>query len=205
MWCRPTTKGSHGWWIGSAIVSALGALDPSRGLFSLLRPGAMSGALRETHRVNMSGAPFTACSERNIKFRVSREAAHETSAWHRRCGRLARLGDSCICSIRADACYRCSGAIQPFSCRARTPWKTIGLSNRFARIERTGATRSDAAVRRTGAARLPKTGNRSEDRRSTAAGFCKELHAIGSVGHYFCLAGLLLRLSRGGCTRRRRH
>jgi hypothetical protein len=66
----------HKWFarvvIGSAFVSALGALDPSRGLFSLLRPGATGGALRETRRVNMFGAPFTARSERNIKFRVSR-------------------------------------------------------------------------------------------------------------------------------------
>jgi hypothetical protein len=165
----------------------------------------MGGALRETRRVSMSGAPFTARSERTIKFGVSREAADETSAWHRRCGRFARPGDSCICSIHADARYRRSGAIQPFSCRARTPWKTIGLSKRFAWIARTGATRSDAALRRAGAARLPETGNRSEDRRSAAAGFCKELHAIGSIGHDLCLADLLLRLSRGSCARRRRH
>jgi hypothetical protein len=141
--------------------------------------------MRLTFVVRLSaGAPFTARSERNTKFRVSREAAHETSAWHRRCGRLARPGDSCICSIHPVACHRCSGAIQSFSCRARTHGKTICMSNRFARIERTGATRSGATLRRTGASRLPKTGNRSEDRGSTAEGLFEELRAIGSIGHW---------------------
>ena len=152
-------------------------------------PAGSAEVARLTHEANpgrtaTGRAPFTARSERNIKFRVSREAAHETSAWHRRCGRLARPGDSCICSIHADACHRCSGAIQSFSCRARTHGKTVCLSNRFARIERTGATRSGATLRRTGASRLPKTGNRSEDRGSTAEGLCKELRAIGSIGHW---------------------
>jgi hypothetical protein len=154
-----------------------------------LAPAGSAEVAWLTHETNLAvrlpaGAPFTARSERNIKFRVSREAAHETSAWHCRGGRLARPGDRCICSIHADACHRCSGAIQPFSRRARTHGKTICLSNRFAGIERTGATRSGATLRRTGASRLPETGNRSEDRGSTAEGLCKELRAIGSIGHW---------------------
>jgi hypothetical protein len=154
-----------------------------------LAPAGSAEVARLTHETDLvvrlsPGAPFTARSERNTKFRVSREAAHETSAWHRRCGRLARPGDSCICSIHADACHRCSGAIQSFSCRARTHGKTVCLSNRFARIERTGATRSGATLRRTGASRLLKTGNRSEDRGSTAEGLFEELRAIGSIGHW---------------------